>query len=1739
MLEKIITGSDFQIYNYRSGCILPLNDHIVGKIASDDVYDTYRTYMSFNTPSILAGKRIKKATLTLTQISGEVGGNENCRIGLFECESYFEVGPLIDYGEPTFLDTAVLQSGENLKYTFDITKLLRCFSRTEMITAFGIKLLDESIESTVNVLFDGIDGQNSPIITVEYENNFAVGTSYQTHTHQLCRMGSGSVDIAECNLMFELEDYSWGGNRMPISIRHLYNTTLYNQQYSNNPSIDLNVASFSAMKLGLGWRLNIMQSMVAHTFRYDGKEYTGYIHTGESGEETLFKPKQATENADVTQTNLNIFEDVNDEETVYDADNRTLNIGGENHIFDECGRLIKIIDEYKNEMVITYQDGKIVSAKDGAGREFIFRYNSDDFLSTIVAPDTSHIIYTYSSDRLCDIFYSGGESLRFNHTTDGRINDVTVYEANGTAAKQYVYDYRAKGIYGVNEYGVKNGLFTRGSYAQYMMFYYDNKTSMGFTAYEDDGTTLSQSYNTLYLFDDDGNLISQTVTNNGVTMGAEGFDPTSSNSTGIMANKGNLLTNHNFDSADNWHYTVPDGITCEVLNDEKTALYGNTVLKVKSENGHIYDRGIYQMSGALPIGKYTFSAYVKIPQNFEGGGDAGAYLCVNDDSDNVIAVSEHFGKKSDGFIRLACTFNIDTESEVALKILLDGKGEIHLDAAQLENNEFANEYDLLTNGNFECGSLAWSLSENAEITNENRFNMQKSLKLVGDFKNICTAEQTVNVKRDATTRESFTLSGWAKGVGVSDGIAQHCLKAVVKYTNATIEDDVFTAFFAPNIDEWQYVSLQFAKKKFATVEQLKIICDYSYNNGTAYFDAVSLNRDGIEKNLTAEDFKDEEEETTESEENSVNSSGEQEEKDEFEEAIDAFGNALTETTFNDEDFGTIYRSFAYGENGNDLIAETDALGNITEYDVDVNTSRNKVITDRLGNKTAYEYDVNGRTTRVTSKTAGNAEIANVAYSYDATDNLSEIMRGDGLKYVLKYNAFKNLESIGIAGKDEKLVNYTYKTSGGRLKEITYANGHKMRASYNRTGNMIAERWYNSDDLLTAYYRYSYDAQGNIVRSVDIFARKEYNYYYEDGVLARSVESDILIDECDFIISKTAVVTVVYVYSDDGELIKKRVIFAGGTEQEFGYQTEQAEDAAEDTQSTTTIETETETSTEIKNESGENGTHDEVIDGEISEENSWNSPSNATSTVQTEEEAEEYKEKVTFKMGETEFVSRSDYDGFGRKSFDELKLKKGFISRQFSYHAGKVTEVHKQKDKLQSAPVTQLVSQIILSDGRTLNYEYDKEERVTKVTDSFEGTTEYTYDALGQLLTETKNGEVVNVMTYDNYGNILSKNDVVYGYADPVWKDKLTKFDGLDITYDSQGNPLNYLGHNLTWEKGRQLKSYDDNTYTYNANGIRTSKTVGGVRHTFTLDGAKILKETWENNTLIPLYDNADEVCGIVYNGTPYYFLKNLQGDVIAITDDNGETVAKYSYDAWGVCTVESDTNGIANINPYRYRSYYYDSEIGMYYLQSRYYNPTVGRFVNGDLPEIVAVELNSLIQNLFAYCGNNAVMYSDCSGYICEEIGVLDSSKVLDGFVRKIDDYVNKESNTWWKKILMGTGNALLGCVKKYKIGVLFTVVSIIWNSIPKINDELGAIRYITDKIRYKFFNKKYSFIVSILFGSHNLQYKLDVKENRRIINTTIIEYRFNGVYTILRNLLIKQKVKLTKRKIPAKYFYK
>ena len=282
--------------------------------------------------------------------------------------------------------------------------------------------------------------------------------------------------------------------------------------------------------------------------------------------------------------------------------------------------------------------------------------------------------------------------------------------------------------------------------------------------------------------------------------------------------------------------------------------------------------------------------------------------------------------------------------------------------------------------------------------------------------------------------------------------------------------------------------------------------------------------------------------------------------------------------------------------------------------------------------------------------------------------------------------------------------------------------------------------------------------------------------------------------------------------------------------------------------------------------------------------------------------------------------------------------------------------------------------------------------------------------------------------------------------DEIWQDLLTCYDGRSIQYDKQGNPVKYLGHTLTWEKGRQLKSFDGNTYTYNANGIRTSKTVDGVKHTYTLDGTKILREVWGSNTLIPLYDNEDSVCGILYNNVPYYFIKNLQGDVIAIVDKNAQTVARYSYDAWGAITnaityteLTEDVD-IAAINPFRYRGYYYDEEIGLYYLQSRYYDAYINSFINSDEINYISFSDTSLRCNLFSYCENKPLNNIDDFGNI--------SFSVVTSFI-----------NSFLK-----AAKKIVDWAKEAVVGLIGVYTSLSWQDVSKIAKDIGRSSHTVKK---------------------------------------------------------------------------
>ena len=139
------------------------------------------------------------------------------------------------------------------------------------------------------------------------------------------------------------------------------------------------------------------------------------------------------------------------------------------------------------------------------------------------------------------------------------------------------------------------------------------------------------------------------------------------------------------------------------------------------------------------------------------------------------------------------------------------------------------------------------------------------------------------------------------------------------------------------------------------------------------------------------------------------------------------------------------------------------------------------------------------------------------------------------------------------------------------------------------------------------------------------------------------------------------------------------------------------------------------------------------------------------------------------------------------------------------------------------------------------------------------------------------------------------------------------------------------------------------TYAYDDGGKRIMKTVNGTAYNYHYLGDQLVELTWGGNKLHFTYDSTGPL-SVNCNGTEYFYVKNAQGDVTGLVNASGTRVVTYTYDAWGnpLSTSGTMASTLGSVNPLRYRGYVYDTETGLYYLQSRYYNPGWGRFINAD-----------------------------------------------------------------------------------------------------------------------------------------------------------------------------------------------
>lgn len=362
---------------------------------------------------------------------------------------------------------------------------------------------------------------------------------------------------------------------------------------------------------------------------------------------------------------------------------------------------------------------------------------------------------------------------------------------------------------------------------------------------------------------------------------------------------------------------------------------------------------------------------------------------------------------------------------------------------------------------------------------------------------------------------------------------------------------------------------------------------------------------------------------------------------------------------------------------------------------------------------------------------------------------------------------------------------------------------------------------------------------------------------------------------------------------------------------------------------------------------------------------------------------------------------AEYDMLGRKEKDELTIGSLKKTAEYTY----------KKPNGDPTKISFEVSLMKTLSNQNISYEYDALGNITKAITP-EGTYEYTYDYMGRLIEEFNPtlgvaGQTIRIEY--NKQNITSKKYYV-GKTTTLVKqmdyttnqeDQLTSVattEGgttttMNATYDSKyiGNPIT-IGNKALIFEGRRLKTVTESsntyTYSYNEQGIRTKKSVNGVETKYYIQGSNIIQEIKSGDSIRYVYDEKAELIGFEYQDNSYFYVRDLLGIIREIVDINGNVVVKYRYDAWGNHKVLNpneteniNSSFIGNINPFRYKGYYYDVETNWYYLQSRYYDPNLSRFINMDHTKFLEPG-NMAGSNLFSYCTNNPIMFADQSGFM-------------------------------------------------------------------------------------------------------------------------------------------------------------
>ena len=1557
----------------------------------------YRTYFKMNSlPTLNKGDMVVEAHLNLHLINNDFYQDMN--IGAYSPNGSWSQDKLTWKNQPSYNSNVVdyetfTKNESETWHSWNVTSCVKRWYNGEANNGIMLKSLDESNEMQCAEFYSSNYPSTStprPLFTIVYRNNKGLEDYWTYSSFSVGSAGTAYVNDYSGNLTFVTSDASTASGYAPASVQHVYNGYMAGDKYSKTTPY-----------VGRGWRLNIQQTLLPSSeygLTGTSKDNYPYVYTDEDGTEHYFYKK--TENG---KTKYLDEDGLKLELTTSGSGNSKYAIKDEkdNYIyFNTKGLLTSTKDSNGNKTTINYaSDGTTInSVTDGSNKKIL--------LQQTAGSDTKYIRYTVdpagrktefrdSSGLLYQINKPDGSQIKLTYDNDKALKSITDIDGYKVLF-EYTSTASGKKVSAIQEYG-KDG--TAGQKITFDRTKYNTTVKKTYGA--DGIANTDDDLTSTYQFDEFGRTISIKSETKTRDLGASVYTYTdgvknsaadnikmlnkvnSNYSTG--SNSVNLISNSNMETDSSWIKSAwGESNTFEKKYDTSQHYFGKQSLAISVSKYEGTSRGrVYQdiSNTVLEPGKtYTLSGYIKTVGVVNGSSDnAGAFICAeshNSDGTFTPSYSDFVVGNTDsavdnGWQRVSTTFKVPKNSSktrinLALK---QSTGTVYFDGIQLESYTVANNYNMLENSGFEKYSsnglpTSWydgysTLNNAIDCKSEAHQQGKYSFRIKGEAGKVKSICQNVNIT--GKEEDTYIVSGWAYANAVpknKDDTRKFKISVKITYSDNSTKYKT-PAPFNYSISGWQYTSAAFnlsdGTNKVKTPKTITIYLSYQNQGNYAYFDNICLVKDNAMSYTYDKDGK-----VISVVDNSKKQSTMEYKNSDLTKNIDAKGYAYTygydkahnvtkatsQTGMNYNytyakglatslevkcdskvtDVGILKSEVTYDSNGL-LSSATDQDGNKVEYKYDGNKGTLTQTTDKLDSKnpvvTDYTYDSNTDQIKSVKQSNSNGNEYSIAYSYSSKSKLLEKISRDGTDYSIQYDEFGN--KIDSKVGSQSLASYSYGANNGPILSSTYGTGQNVSYAYDEFGN-VETRKYNGK---TAFNWYS-DRGGNIIRENDYLNKR-------------------LTD---------------FTYDTTGRLVRQTVADSSVT-----------------------------------------GSSNKLLFGF---EYSYDLNNNITQLV-TKTTDKTVKNKFTFgkdNLPATFTLSTGKkvdytYDGLNRLTKTSLTTSTDTpIDTTYTYFASK---------RGSGYTTTKLKSETI--NGEKYEYKYDARSNITDVTKDGVLQYHYGYDMMNQLVSvdDKLNGKVYNY-TYDAGGNLISETVTdsngtasnAYEYNNSNWGDVLTSYNGQNITYDEIGNPLTYRdGMSMTWKNGRQLATLTNSdtsiSYGYDSGSVRTTKTVNGVKYTYAYLNGQLMYETRGDAKFYYSYD----ANGILYNvrytltdgGTEYsyYYTHNSRGDIIGIYNGAGELKAHYEYDAWGNVISITDNNGnaitnpnhIGNLNPFRYRGYYYDTESGFYYLMSRYYDPVTHRFINAD--GYFQSGGSILDANTFAYCRNNPIMNSDCTGTSCSK----------------------------------------------------------------------------------------------------------------------------------------------------------